>query len=319
MMPKYPGLDINSALVVVDWSGWIHRAWHVGGIEKTASIVVGWFVALLSDPMPCSMVVAVDPPTKPDGFSAWTFRHRATAELEEKKRYKGNRPPKPPEMVAIERRLREVVEAHSVPVLGPEDPTVEQDWEADDSAATAVRLATDEGRPVLLVTGDKDWLQLVQSEDPMKPLVLRWDPSKNVIEDEKSVLEKFGVSPAQLTDLLAIMGDTGDNVPGVRGLGPKKAARLIWEFGGLDEAIAAAEDAETSKQNKLLAVLHEQRQAATFSRSLVKLWDRAPIDWDPPSQAVGDFDARRIRRLYQDFGFTRLAESIPTFPKYRAA
>jgi 5'-3' exonuclease len=318
MMPNYPGLDLDNALVILDWSGWVRRAWHASGldVEKTAGIVAGWLAALLSDPMPNMLVAACDPPRrKHTGYRASTWRHYATRNLDESKQYKANRTPATPELMAAEDALDKLLRLHAIPTLGPADATAEQNWEADDAAATAVRLASYAGRPCVLVSIDKDWTQLVCTSDPMRPMVICWDPQRDVVIDDKFVLEKWHVEPRHMCDMLALMGDNGDNVPGVRGIGPKKAAELIWQHGGLDGAIEAANDGAQRASNRVLRILYEQQEQARFSRSLVRLWDGAPIDWDVESQYVGGFDVRGLRKLYRDFGHTILAESIPTFPK----
>lgn len=318
MMPNYPGLDLDRALVILDWSGWVRRAWHASGlqVDKTAGIVAGWLARLLSDPMPNMLVAACDPPRRMHtGFRAPTWRHRATRNLEESKQYKANRVPASAELMAVEGALDRLLELHAIPRLGPQDPTAEQDWEADDAAATAVRLAAMAGRPCVLVSVDKDWQQLVTTDDPLRPMVICWDPKDDTITDSRAVLTKWSVEPHQLRDLLALTGDNGDNIPGVRGIGAKSAASLIWTYGSLDDAIAAANDETQRASNRALRLLFEGQDAARFSRSLVCLWDQAPIDWDVRAQCVGGFDVRGLRKLYRDFGHTVLAESVPTFAK----
>jgi DNA polymerase-1 len=318
MMPNYPGLGLDNALVILDWSGWVRRAWHASGlqVDKTAGIVAGWLARMLSDPMPSAIVAACDPPRrKHTGFRVPTWRHYSTRSLDESKQYKAGRPPATEELMACEDALDELLRLHAIPVLRPDDPTSEQNWEADDAAATAVRLARFSGRPCVLVSIDKDWMQLVSTEDPMRPMVLCWDPQHDVITDEKAVLSRWSVEPDKILDLFALMGDKGDNVPGVHGIGQKKAAELIWSYGSLDGAIEASKDEATRAANRPLRLLFEQQNEALLSRSLIRLWDNAPIDWHAQSQYVGGFDVRGLRKLYRDFGHTLLAESIPTFSK----
>lgn len=318
MMPRYPGLDLDSALVVVDWSGWVRRAWHASGlrVDKTAGIVAGWLAALLSDPMPSAIVAACDPPRrKHTGFRVPTWRHYSTRMLEESKRYKAGRIPATEELMACEDVLDELLRLHAIPMLCPDDPTAEQNWEADDSAATAVRLARQSGRPCVCITIDKDWLQLVTTDDPTVPMVLCWDPKEDVIMDDAAVLRRWSVEPNQLLDLFSLMGDKGDNVPGVVGIGQKTAAEFVWTYGGLDGTIAASEDESLRARSRPLRLVYEQQKNALLSRSLIRLWDNAPIDWHVPGQFVGGFDVRGLRKLYRDFGHTVLADSIPNFSK----
>lgn len=311
MIPRAIAHD-EYALVVLDWSWLCHQAWHIGGVDKVASIVLGRLARIMSDPMPPSMAIAVDPErVDPDDGSVrrrWTFRDKATAHLPENERYKAGRIPKPPALAAIERRMLRIVREYRIPILAPADPTAEQDWEADDSAASAVRLAVAEGRSVALVSGDKDWLALVQNSDPSRPVVVRWDGRDEVLGDDE-VLAKLQVWPRQVTDYLAIVGDASDNVPGVKGIGAKGAARVLLDHGTLDAALAAAPLTRAER------LLHEQKDAALFSRSLVRLWDEAPIEWDPSEQLMGGFNMAAVRKLYYDFGFVELMRNVPEFPK----
>lgn len=315
MIPKVLAGDPN-ALVIIDWSWWVRRAWHMKGLDGVMSMVIGQLAQLLSDPMPPSILAAVD-------THGLTFRHKATLGLPLEKRYKGNRPPIPAELIAIEERLREVLYAYRIPTIEPEDCVEEQTWEADDSGTTAALRAQSEGRAVALLTADKDWLQVVQSSDPTKPPIVQWDGHETVI-DEDGVLEKWNVPVSQLTDLLAMMGDSGDNVPGVHGLGKIGAAKILWAYDSIDNALRANLSEVDRSLARPMKLLHEQRNEALFSRSMVKLWTPGafgesdpgpPIQWEPDAQMTGDFDVKALCKIYRDLGFTRLAESIPQFPK----
>jgi DNA polymerase-1 len=311
----------RGGLVVVDWSYLVRNAWEVGGTSKTASIVIGRVARLLSDPMPDAIVLAVDPRRElPDKSTVrgWTFRDDATAELPEHKRYKANRPPEPPEFAIIQRRLLDVMRAHRIPVLEPASAARKQDYEADDAAAAAVRIARAEGRAVALLARDKDWLQCVSTEDMGTPPVIRWWPFLSDAERQRGEVEEWGnaevrkrfdVEPSQIADYLAMVGDSGDNVDGVPGIGAKKAAKILFDHGSLDVALTAEPITKDEQR------LHAHRDAALSARSLVRLWDQAPVLWDADEQMVGGFDARRIAYLYREFGFTRLEREIPTFPK----
>lgn len=299
MIPRQLAGD-DRALVIIDWSWWCRTAWALKGLDM-ASVVCGWLARLLSDPMPPSLVLAVDPANR------WTFRHASTQHLPEDKRYKAGRSALTPEYIEIEKRLRAVIEAHRIPILEPEDPTMEQNWEADDSAARAVRLASREGRSVAIITKDKDALALV-TDDPTEPIVIRWD-GREKVDTEESVIKEHGVTPRQITDLLSMRGDNSDGVPGVVGMGPKGAKSILTTHGTMDAALAAEPSTRWER------MLHDQKEAALFSRTLIKLWDEAPIAWEPAAQAVGGFDVRALERLYRGFGFTKLAESTPNFPK----
>jgi 5'-3' exonuclease len=306
-------------LVIVDWSLLVRMAWEVDGVHGTASRVLGRLWRLLSDPMPVSMCIAVDPervdPETGQAVRRRTWRDRATDHLPEKEQYKAGRIPKPPELVRIERRMFEVVAALRIPFLLPENPAYEQDYDADDAMATACRLARLERRSVAILTRDKDMLQSVTDEAPR---VVRWWPFLTRQEsdngepeehDEKSVFRKLDVQPSQVCDYLAIMGDKGDNIPGAKGVGKKGAAKILFDHGSLDACLAREPITRTEK------LVHEQREAVIASRNLVRLWDEAPIRWDPARQMTGGFDVDKLRRVLQDFGFSRMADELPVFKK----
>lgn len=309
-------------LVVIDWSLLVRRAWHIKLVDGTAAMVLGQLWQLLADPMPPSIAIAIDPErVDPDTGSLvrrWTWRDQATAHLEPSKRYKANRIPKPTELVAIERNMFRVVSALRIPLLRPANPAEEQTYDADDAIAAAVARCRLENRSVAIVSEDKDLLQLVKTRDPMVPKVVRWwpflsrdrrDAGEPEEYDEDAVRKKLDVEPSQVRDYLAIMGDVGDNVPGVNGIGAKGAAKLLFDHGSLDAALA--HEPETRAER----LLCEQRAEALASRDLVSLWHEAPIAWHPERQMVGGFDLPALRDALRGFGFTRMADDLPSFPK----
>ena len=162
-----------------------------------------------------------------------TFRHELYAD------YKATRERMPPELVEQMPRLREVVRALGYPVL--EVPG----WEADDVLATVARRASGEGARVFIVTGDKDLMQLVDERVSIYNVLTKGDAVE--LLDPKGVEEKFGVPPDRVADVLALMGDTSDNVPGVPGIGPKTAVELVRRFGSFEQVLARAAEVEKPK------------------------------------------------------------------------
>jgi DNA polymerase-1 len=307
--------DDRCFLTVVDLSGWLHHAWHMpGGEYNMVATVVGWIARLLSDPMPPTVVFAVDPEERT------TWRDELTAHLDPKLRYKANRPPKSEIFRGNQRRILEIIDAYAIPVLTPAGLET-QSYDADDAAATAVRLCQIEQRGVALVSADKDWLQLV-CDDALSPPVIRWD-TRNRVEGPKEVRDKYGVEPWQMAHYLALCGDESDNIPGVHGVGEKGARLLVQAFGTIHKALDTdafdvpelpiPRDAATLR--RMHKLLQEQRDAALGSLALVRLKDDAPIQWDKKAQAVGGFDVRRLRKIYAALGFSQLADSIPDFEK----
>jgi hypothetical protein len=289
MMPRALAGDPHG-LVVVDWSMLVRKAWHVSGVEEVASIVLGRIWRLLSDPMPPSMAIAVDPervdPETGTAVRRRTWRDRATEHLPEKQRYKAGRIPKPPELVAIERRMFYVMRALRIPFLLPANPAEEQAYDADDAIGAAVKRCREEGRSVAILTEDKDLLQCVTADDDPGPRVIRWwpflsgqqrDAGEAEEYDAAAVMRKLSVEPKQVTDYLAIMGDSGDNVPGVPGIGPKGAARILFDHGDLETALTR--EPETRPER----LLHEHRDAARASRSICPRFARLFAASDSPA------------------------------------
>jgi DNA polymerase-1 len=236
---------------------------------------------------PDHLAVAFDPP-------GGTFRHELYAE------YKATREKMPPELVEQMPRLREVVRALGYPVL--EVPG----WEADDVLATVARRASAEGARVYIVTGDKDLMQLVDDRVSIYNVLAKGDAVE--ILDAKGVEEKFGVPPDRVADVLALMGDASDNVPGVPGIGPKTAVDLVRRFGSVEDVLARAAEVEKPKIREAL-----QKEAATarLSYALVKIPCDTPIPFSFEDAAVGPPDRGVVEPLFEELGFRRFLAELP--------
>ncbi len=206
---------------------------------------------------------------RPDGLAimtdtpAPTFRHKLYPA------YKANRPPMPPEMAAQLPHLYELLALAGLPAHKHEG------WEADDLLGTCVDRARATGWDVFVVTADKDLMQLVG------PGVSLFNPQKGGEIDlvgVERVREKFGVRPDQVVDVLALMGDSSDNVPGVPGVGPKTAAELVSKHGDLDGVYAHLDEMGTKS---VRAKLEANRELAYLSKELVIIDRHAPCAFDP--------------------------------------
>ena len=219
------------------------------------------------------------------------FRHRIYP------RYKANRPPMPDDLAVQIPYIRQMVEAYNLLSMEHED------LEADDLIASACRRMKAAGCRVVIVSGDKDLLQLVSDQ------VVLWDPMNDRFMDEAAVREKYGLEPAALLDYLALTGDSADNIPGVPGIGPKTAARLLTAHGSLE---GIYDHLEAMKPSKMKERLIAHRDQAFLSRDLVRLDDRAEVPADPGAYAVREPDRDRLRTLLTELGFHRmLAEDAP--------
>ncbi len=209
--------------------------------------------------------------------------------------YKANRDETPEDLVPQFPLVRDAATAFGVPVVELEG------YEADDIIATYARQAAADGRPVTVVSSDKDLMQLIgngiEMFDPMK--------SKEIGRDE--VIEKFGVGPEKVRDVLALAGDTSDNVPGVPGIGVKTAALLLDEFGDLEHLLAGA---ETIKQKKRRENLIEFAELARISQKLVTLHEEAPLPKRLDEIETTDVDYAKLLEFARNYNFNTLSKRL---------
>src|SRR5688500_9681163 len=245
----------------------------------------------------CSALVRIIDKHKPDLIAvAWdtaepTFRHEQFAA------YKANRSEFPEDLIPQLQRVKEVVGLYRIPCL--ELPG----FEADDVIGALACRAADDGYMVYCVTPDKDFLQLVRDN------LLIYKPSRPGADEEivgfEGVHNKFGVTPDRVIDVLALIGDASDNVPGVKGIGEKTAIPLIQQFGtleGLYENIDKVDKAGVKK--KLL----EHRDLAFLSKELVTIRCDIPIDVSYEQLCLDQPDIKGLHRMYDELGFKSLAK-----------
>jgi DNA polymerase I len=209
--------------------------------------------------------------------------------------YKANRLEPPDDLVPQFPLVREAAAAFSLPVLEAEG------YEADDLIASYARAACALSREVMIVSSDKDLMQLVADGIEM------WDPVKQKPIDRAEVEARFGVAPELVRDVLALAGDTSDNVPGVPGIGVKTAAQLINEFGSLEGLL---ENAHTIKQPKRRENLMEHAANARLSKELVTLCEAAPLPIALDQLDHEAFDYPRALQFVRGYGFRSLAQRI---------
>ncbi|MFQ5584249.1 MAG: 5'-3' exonuclease H3TH domain-containing protein, partial [Calditrichia bacterium] len=221
-----------------------------------------------------------------------TFRHKKY------KPYKATREKMPDEMATQYPRIVELVKGFNLPLL--EMPG----YEADDVIGTLAKKAEREGIETVMVNGDKDFMQLVS------PLVKMYTvrPGKDVeIIDPEALKEKMGLTPEQVRDYLALMGDSSDNIPGVPKVGPKTALELIQQFGSLDSVYANIDriTRETLKRNLL-----EYKNQAYLSKDLVTIDTKVPVDVDVEALKAQEPDIPKLVNLFQEMEFDRLLNRL---------
>lgn len=219
--------------------------------------------------------------------------------------YKGHRPDAPDDLKRQMPLMR-----HAVRAFGLEPIELER-YEADDLIAAYAREAAERGADVLIVSADKDLMQLV------RPKVRFFDfesgikgkpgyrPERDL--DEAAVTERWGVPPARIADVLALMGDTSDNVPGVPGIGQKTAAQLIQEYGDLETLLAKADEIKQPKRREAL-IAHAE--TARLSKRLVELDDHAPMPVPVDALRLGPLDAKRLIAFFKAMEFTTVTKRV---------
>jgi DNA polymerase-1 len=289
-LPEAGAVDV---LYLVDLSGYVFRAYHAlpplssSRGEPTHAVLgtVNMLQKIVAERRPRMMAVAMD-------SKGPTFRFA----LDD--RYKATRPAPPPDLSAQMARVGEIVRAWGVPCFSREG------LEADDLIAAVTARALSEGWCVVIVSADKDLMQLVRDEDTT---VVLWDSMRDRVYGPSEVKAKLGVAPSRVRDFLALTGDTSDNVPGVPGVGPKTAAELLAQFDSL-EGVYASLDRITKP--KLQASLREHEADARLSQRLVTLDASAPLDWQKDKLAWGGADEGELRRLYSELDFNRQLDQI---------
>jgi len=209
--------------------------------------------------------------------------------------YKANRPPAPEDLRPQFPLIRDATLAFSLPMIE------EENVEADDMIASYTKAARAQGWDVSIISSDKDLMQLVGDGVDM------FDTMKDKRIGREEVIEKFGVGPELVGDVLALMGDSSDNVPGVPGIGPKTATKLITEYGSLDAVLAAAPDMKPSKMRDNLI---EHAELARLSRVLVTLKDDCPLPIPLEEMVLGPIPEEPLRPFLEEHGFRSLLNRI---------
>ncbi|MFN3699951.1 MAG: DNA polymerase I [Alphaproteobacteria bacterium] len=281
----------ENELYLVDGSGFIFRAYFAMAYSRQKTMtnpagipvnaVFGFtnmLLKLLNDYHAPYMAVIFDAARK-------NFRNDIYPE------YKANRDAPPEDLIPQFALVRQATEAFDIPAIELEG------YEADDLIATYARLATEQGKKVVIVSSDKDLMQLMNEN------IRVLDPMKGKFMAQSDVLEKFGVPPERVVDVQALAGDSVDNVPGVPGIGVKTAAQLINEYGTLEELLDRASEI---KQQKRRESLIEHRDKALMSKKLVALDHYAPVPLDLNSLKTHDPEKPKLMAFLQEQAFNSI-------------
>ena len=281
--------DTVPTLYLIDGSSYIFRAYYA--IRRLSSpagfptnALYGFtqmLLKVLKDRSPGHVGVVFD-------VSRTTFRTELYPD------YKANRAEMPADLVPQIAPIKEMVRAFNIPVLELAG------YEADDIIGTIARECEARGMDVVVVTGDKDLMQIVS------PRVRLLDTMKEKECGIPEVVERFGVGPERVVDILGLAGDSSDNIPGVPGVGEKTAIKLIQEHGSLDELLAKAGQVS----GKLGENLRTHADQARLSRQLATIVREVPISFDLDAFALSPPDTQRLAELFREYGFTSLMKEL---------
>jgi 5'-3' exonuclease len=276
---------------LVDASVYIFRAWfsmpdeftnQAGEPTNAVYGFSGFLCSLLEQTGAGHMAIAFD-----ESLSS-SYRNEIYPE------YKANRDPAPEELKRQFGWARDVAEAMGLSCFT--DPR----YEADDLIGTLAEYWRTRGHPVCLVTSDKDLTQLLREGDHW------WDFSRNNRLNGKQVKEKFGVTPEQIADYLALAGDSVDNIPGVPGVGPKSAVALLSHFGDLDSIYRRVEEVQHLSirgAKSLQTKLQKNQEAAELAKRLTVIETAVPSALESPDITRNAVDTARLNRLFDDLNF----------------
>lgn len=283
--------DKRRTFAVIDGNSLMHRAFHAVPPTMNApdgrptNAIFGFLNMFLK------MIDAFDP----DGVVVAFDKGKPRVRMEMLPQYKAQRPPMDPDLHAQFPMIKELLAALNVPILQSEG------WEGDDILGTMARLGEEAGCDMLLVTGDRDMYQLVTEH--VNVVSTRKGLSDVTIMTPESVDDLYhGITPALVPDFYGLKGDTSDNIPGVPGIGPKKASALIAQYGSLDEVIAHADEVKGKMGENLRAHIDD----ALLSRKVATIRTDAPVELDFEATSFPAFSADEVSAALGTLGITAM-------------
>ncbi len=278
----------SKKIFLIDGSAFLYRAFHAIRSLNTSqghptNATFGFtriLLKLLKDNAPEYAVVMFD-------VKGPTFRHKLYDQ------YKANRPPMPEELAIQIPDIKRMISALNIPIV--EKPG----FEADDLVGTYARIAQENDFDVVMVTGDKDFIQLITDRCTL------WDPMKDTVTNSQKVKDDMGIEPKQFIDILGLAGDSADNIPGVAGVGPKTAIKLISEFGSIDNIYDNLDSLK--KKKKLHKNLSSSKEIVQLSRKLATIDTDVIVQKEVASFKLEAFNTKKAFELFQELEFKALA------------
>lgn len=283
--------DKRRTFAVIDGNSLMHRAFHA--VPPTMNTPDGRPTNAIFGFL--NMFLKMIDAFNPDGVVVAFDKGKPRVRMEMLPQYKAQRPPMDPDLHAQFPMIKELLTALNVPILQSEG------WEGDDILGTMARLGEEAGCDMLLVTGDRDMYQLVTEH--VNVVSTRKGLSDVAIMTPESVDDLYhGITPALVPDFYGLKGDTSDNIPGVPGIGPKKASALIAQYGSLDEVIAHADEVKGKMGENLRAHIDD----ALLSRKVATIRTDAPVELDFDETSFPAFSADEVSAALGTLGITAM-------------
>lgn len=287
-------MDKNNKIVIIDGNSLLNRAYYAMQrpmITKDGTYTHGiyGFLNMLnkirSDYDPGYMAIAFD-------LKAPTFRHKAYDD------YKAGRKPMPPELAMQVPILKDILRAMNITILEIEG------YEADDIIGTIARLAEEKGMEPLIITGDKDELQL--ATDKTTVIITRKGISEFEAYDKEAFIAKYGFTPTQFIDYKGLMGDQSDNIPGLPGVGEKTASKLIKEYGSVENLLEHKDELK----GRVKKTVDENAEMATKSKWLATIVTDVPLDMDIEDTELVEADREKLVDIYLKLEFNSFLKNL---------
>jgi len=287
------GSDLMYKFLIIDGSSLMYRAYYALPMLTTSeglptNALYGFtmmLIKLIEEEKPDYIAIAFDK-------KAPTFRHK------EYQDYKATRQAMPEELAEQVDYLKEIIDGFNIKTLELEG------YEADDIIGTISKLAEEKGMEVLVVTGDRDALQLVS--DKVKIKISKKGITQMEEFDEKAILERYGITPQQFIDLKGLMGDKSDNIPGVPNIGEKTAIKLLKDFGTIENLIQNL----SQLKGKIKENIENNKELAIMSKRLATIKRDIPIEIDFEEYKVKKFNEEKLLELFNKLEFFSLIDNI---------
>lgn len=290
-------------LLAIDGNSIMNRAFY--GIKMLSNkngvytnAITGFmniYLSVMNDISPDCVAVAFD-------LRAPTFRHKAVES------YKANRHGMPEELAQQMPMIKELLTALGIKIVECEG------FEADDILGTLSKLCADKAEECFVLTGDRDSLQLINDN-----VTVLYHSTKGTVKyNEEKFTEDYGIAPIELIDLKALMGDSSDNISGVKGIGEKTATQLIKDYHTVEQLYAALENGEVAATKSVLTKLEAGKAAAEQSKWLATIVKNAPIEMDINAYKMGERDEEKISGLLTELEMFKLLERLKVKPSAAA-